>query len=765
MNQISTKGMEKQNAEMKAFNEAIEITYGSLNKFYDLTGMSADEAFAYAKELEKAGKPLGKWGELLTLANALQVENAAAVVGSNDVVTDGTGANTAYGEAMAAAAAAAEAAKEAAEEYKKELKRLRETLKDIDGDIRRNADSIEALGHLEPPYQRLFSPGLIAGDLAIIWANIETATDLGVQAIEDSLVDSLAGPNAKWKVNIESTFADMLGKGFAGEFDSFKDLWDEIWQDLAKSMTGILTGAFENWMNGVDSEGNASDQGLFSGLRDVIGGNRAASLVGGLGMVYSGYQQGGGAGMAQGAMGGAMAGASIGLNPAFMAATGGMSVVYGAVAGAIVGAAAAYFGGPDTAYSSGRVGLDSGYIMSTSGQELGEGMWAQFSQDRVIEYRKAVMAMNDVLRLFDDASLFDMIRDAPTWEFDGRGSLDHYATIFREQWLPEAMRQMFTRALGRGLGNLGMTDTGIDQLFTELQGLGTEWVPALRGFVLALKGSVDLLADMDWNTMMDESKLSSFESFFANLGDVIDAVGIQMLGLDDMTLLERADQAQTINDLMLSARQAEIQMLQQLNQLQKNITRSLASQIEGIQLGGMSAGEKTVYYTNQIQKIMATLRSGTVTDPDQLAQLIADLQRYAGGYQQSLGESFYNTSTDMAGRSFNPSEWIIGLLSEAGDLSTGLIGDMEERVREQNERLITALEDLIAALTGVTPDANGASAAALAEEKMASLNVPVEVVVNIAGDKSLFIREVRSIVHAEMRRTSAGGLGGPHGVN
>jgi hypothetical protein len=58
--QISTKGMKAQNAEMKAFNEALKITYGSIAEFSRLTGMSAEEAYNYAKGLEEAGKPLGQ---------------------------------------------------------------------------------------------------------------------------------------------------------------------------------------------------------------------------------------------------------------------------------------------------------------------------------------------------------------------------------------------------------------------------------------------------------------------------------------------------------------------------------------------------------------------------------------------------------------------------------------------------------------------------------------------------------------------------------
>jgi hypothetical protein len=326
------------------------------------------------------------------------------------------------------------------------------------------------------------------------------------------------------------------------------------------------------------------------------------------------------------------------------------------------------------------------------------------------------------------------------------------------------MRQMFETAINQGLGDLGMSDASINQLWDELgQMVGSDQIPALQQFVSSLVGITELYDDMSWDSILDASRMDSMTSFMQSLSDISDAVGTQMLGLDSMTLLERAQQAQDIEQLVLQARQAEIAMLRQLDSLQKGINQSLASQIEGIEIGGMTNDERQRYYYEQIRSIMATLRSGSVTSPEQLQMLIGDLQRYASGYQGTWGENFYTTFRNSEfGYSFNPADWIQEILGEAGGLSDTLFEGWRDEIRASNDALIDQLGVLIDALTNFEGALLGGG-----EGMNPDITIPVEVTVNIEGDKSLFVREVRSIVWAEMRRAASGtsATNNPHGVN
>lgn len=476
---------------------------------------------------------------------------------------------------------------------------------------------------------------------------------------------------------MQSTFSDLLGRGFIGELETFADLWDAIWQDLAKSMMGILGDAFEEVFSG--------DKGIGQGFSDWFAemkkpGNALGGAIGGAGMMYSGYQQGGMGGAIQGMFGGAMAGAFLG--------------PIAAAVGAAVGGIMSLFGGEDQPRVYGSLGL-GGHQVTQSDTDLSIGARAVWAQQRIEEYRGSIMAMNDVLRLFGEGDLFDLIGDAPEFAFDEAG-LAEISTIFSERWLPQAMREMFRSAINRGLGRLDVDADTRRQLWSELNQLtGANQIAGLETFISSLVNVSRLYDDMDWNAIMDESRQDSLTAFLGGMGDILDAVQTQMLGLDSMTLLERAGQAQTIEQLITQARTAEIQMLRQIDQLQESINRSISAQIEGLRTGGMSDPQLQTYYSDMIAGLMAQLRGG-LESPEAIQQIMADLQRYVGLYSGSLGDSLYAQPGWGSGTAADD---LIAILEEARGLSTDALEAMRDQIRETNDALILELQRLIDALT------------------------------------------------------------------
>lgn len=468
------------------------------------------------------------------------------------------------------------------------------------------------------------------------------------------------------------SFSDMISRGFTGELESFADIWEEIWTGLARSMTKILSDSFE----GVFKPGGGGlSRGISNFMEQV---NPSTGIIAGAGMVYSGYQQGGTGGMIQGALGGAMAGTMI-------------APGIGTIIGAVLGGVASLFGGDDTPRGTLTVTPTTGTI----GRELVN--WQErdaFTAERVEEYRASIMGMNSVLRLFESGGLFDLIDDAPTFSMEGTDA-DQLATFFRERWLPRAMQEMFIRPINEGLYSYHVDTETIAQLWSELDLFtGPNMIAALETYIGALVSTSHLWDDMDWNTILDETRMDSMTSFLTGMQEAVDAVRIQMLGLDQMTLIERAGQAQTIEQLITQARNAEIQMLRQIDQLQDGINRSIDSQIEGIRLGGMSDQDQQAYYQGQIADIMRQLRDG-VSSPEAIQQLMADLQRYTGAYQSVMGEGFYTQS----GFGGSEADWIVSILEEARGLSNEAFESMRDQIRETNDALIAELERLITALT------------------------------------------------------------------
>jgi hypothetical protein len=249
------------------------------------------------------------------------------------------------------------------------------------------------------------------------------------------------------------------------------------------------------------------------------------------------------------------------------------------------------------------------------------------------------------------------------------------------------------------------------------------------------------------------------------LNDMVDSVRMEMLGLDQMTLLERGQQASTIEQMILQARQAEIQMLRQIDALQDGINRSVDQQIEGIRTGGMSTAEARLYFQRQIQSTLGAL--GSAGSPEEVQQLMGDLQRYVGLLQGNLGDSLYNSTSPWGGETW--ADYLVGILEQGRTLSDDALQNMRDQIQDTNEALIQELRNLIDALRdfgGGTGDPN-ASTAYAKSAGTEGINIPVEVKVNIQGDKAMFVREVRSIVWAEMRRAAGAASAGnnPHGVN
>jgi len=495
---------------------------------------------------------------------------------------------------------------------------------------------------------------------------------------------------------IMNSFSELLSKGFTGELESFADLWNEIWKDLAKSMTGILGDAFQNAMKDGGTVGGVAVR-FFDNMKQQAAKNPLGSALAGAGSIMQGREQGGAGGALQGALGGAM----MGLNPALMAATGGLSVV----AGAVIGAAISFFGSKEKSPRIyGGLALDGSHRVLQSDTDLSVQARAVWAQERIAEYQKSIMAMNNVLRLFKDGDLFDLVGGAPSFRFDD-DDLDTITTIFQQKWLPDAMRSMFKSAINRGLKNF---DVGADtrkQLWKEINALtGGDRIIALESFIGSLVGVAELLDDLDWNAILDETRQNSMQSFVSGMGSMIEQTQTAMLGLDTMTLLQRAEQASTVEQLVRSARNAEIQMLRQIDSLQKGINDSIDAQIEGLHVGGLDKQGSISYYREMIQGIMGELRSGEgMSSPEQVQALMADLQRYVQAYQGAVGDDALYEAGPMGS---SRADWLMRILEEGRGISNETLDGFRDQVREINEALIAELRTMYEALTSLNVTLN-----------------------------------------------------------
>ena len=234
--------------------------------------------------------------------------------------------------------------------------------------------------------------------------------------------------------------------------------------------------------------------------------------------------------------------------------------------------------------------------------------------------------------------------------------------------------------------------------------------------------------------------MDSFQSFIAGMSEMTQAVSMQMLGIGDMSLLERAEQAQTVEALITQARQNEIAMLRQIDALQDGINRSIDQQIEGIRTGGMSAVEQRTYYLERINNVLGAL--GTAGSPEEIQMLMGDLSRYVGLAQGSLGDQLYQPMAPWGGDTW--ADYLVGVLEQGRELSNTAFDEMRDQIQQTNEALIAELELLISALTDFTGVLTGGGPA-----------IEQTINVNVTGDMAGLVRVVTSVVNGMNNNSSA----------
>ena len=417
------------------------------------------------------------------------------------------------------------------------------------------------------------------------------------------------------------------------------------------------------------------------------------TALGGLGIAGMSYgqQAGGSGGILAGIIGGAITGAM---------ATPATPWIGGIIGGVIGGAMAAMGGGDETPETSFRIGAPqgtaAGYLQTRGHQGVSSQQNYAFVREQTAAYTQAERGYRDLL------SLLGMDRDAlvglPTYDTGGftQGTIDQIRDYFRHEWLPEAMRVAFWEPLSEGFRGLGMDQTAIDSLDRELRALpGANQFDQLSMFVGNVSALLETSADMDWNAILSSARETSMGSFIGGLSNMREGIGSALAGLDSMSLLQQAELAGSINTMMLSARQAEVQMLRQIDAAQQSVNRSLDLQIESLTMGGMGPQGQVSYVNQQIQSIMSGLRSGSFDSPETLSQAMADLQRYSGMYANLAGDRLHEPNV-FGGASI--ADWLISVLEEARGLSDAGFEAMRDTVREQNEALIAEMQRLIEAI-------------------------------------------------------------------
>lgn len=443
-------------------------------------------------------------------------------------------------------------------------------------------------------------------------------------------------------------FSQEMNEGIANVFgDSFKALLEGRFEDLGDFLSDLFAGLAGSVIDKFVKdliEGFAGDKGgkggigeAFDNYTEWIRENRGMATLSGAAMVYQGQQQGGAGGVLAGALGGAQAGAAL-----FVA-----HPLIGAVIGAVVGAAVAYFGQANEESPETRISVRPGGYTSLDTRG-GQGYSADMQRQAELEiqgsYRAIFRAYLEVVRAFRMGDLIDLLPETlPTWQTGtgtaagwGEGGVESFQSWLQEVEFPEMFTDYIGEALQEGLERLGMSFSATSALFRELADmLGEDRVAALLEFVTTLRTLTDSIEELS-RPISEIVGAGIMDQYAYQMGRMGESLSSLFIGWDEMSITEQAQMAGEINNLVMQARQAEIQMLEQLYQMQEQLNAGFDSLRESLLVGGMDPGEQVAYYMGEIESAFAILNDPTAS-PEQVARAAANIQRYIQALTQVLG--------------------------------------------------------------------------------------------------------------------------------
>lgn len=508
------------------------------------------------------------------------------------------------------------------------------------------------------------------------------ATDKLDLALQDAMhaAEQMADEGPQFFDTFEGAFSDMLGKGFTGELDSFRDLWDSVWADMAKSMVGIIGDAFSGAL-----EDGGTVGGVFARFNDNLGdmgaGQRIGMGIGGAGMAMQGIQSGD---PLQGMLGGAMAGFAVG-GPV------------GAIVGGAIGLLGGLLGGGDDEpqsrlefFPSTGSGAKPGGA-SRGGQNISAEQWDLMEKEFAGLYREMFMSYRKMLMSFGDVSLFDLVGGLPSVTTDGW--IDMSAEDMME-WLgkvklPELFESQFYVAMQQGLQGLGMEASQIDALFAELDLLaGEERLVALTTFIQALKGMNDVLEGSDWENLKNQVESDVVGTFITSMGEVGDRIELLRAGWESLTLVQRAEELQEIGGLFESVLNGVIDMLRQIDQMRQSINAGWDAIRESRMLDDMTDSEKGRYFQSQIESLMRELSSATTLE--EINRINSELM----GYVQNLnGLGLQDNPLDPMGYGESMDEYLDRIINQAQEMANQRLDLIEDELQAAYEELAEAARE------------------------------------------------------------------------
>jgi len=511
---------------------------------------------------------------------------------------------------------------------------------------------------------------------------------------------------------------DTIVSVFSDQGGDIADAWEALAAQLAQTLADALTKGLSAELFGGKGLGEALFGGLFEYDEEgnIVGLKGVGKAVAGLGLAYGAY-----GGFKQGGVLGALqSGASV---YALMQLIPGVGQVASIVAAAIAALVAGVFGGGETPPTPSYVG---GWAPGTgafgTGRDFPSGAPIERFHKAVNETVRTVFSgFMDALERFGRADLFELMRLSAI-NFPAVNTRD-WQNVFQQilqDWLPGQIQNQLAPAFYEAFYGLGYSQEFVDRLFAEMGQLGAdERLRFLQDVVAGAVGLAEAISDVSFETVSALADESSWEAFGRGMGELLDQIAVIQARMEsELDLAAAGRDAARIADLVQQAGQAAQQLLRQIRELAESIHQSIAAQIEGFRLAGMTPFERVQYLRSRIAELMGQL--GAAESPEAVQFLVQQIQQLASLLWQAAQQAGYSINEAVpwltpGGERQSWLDWLTSLLEDVDRTAGDVLGGFEDEIRDWLDQFQEAGEtarDAFAAL--------GESAAASGEELSAA---------------------------------------------
>lgn len=307
----------------------------------------------------------------------------------------------------------------------------------------------------------------------------------------------------------------------------------------------------------------------------------------------------------------------------------------------------------DTDFSSptqviGRTpGIHDISVVDQINQGTGAYLFAYNSELQDATARELVESVNEVVRATFSSSL-DLIESFGLTDlmsgislssfnlgmFEDGGDWQLFVDDMLTNVVPSGVLGQLRDAFVAGFESLGFDQRSIEQLFDEASSYSAE---DRLGFFQSIVNGANAINDAIglFTEEYDMGSLDMLRGSFVDLFNQVDMIQARMY--QEMDSAKIAEDAERIASLVVAARQSEIQMLLQIDQLQKQINQTIDQSIESLRLGGMSDAEQLKYFIDDLLLSLSTF--GSLTNPEDIAEAASGIHDRIMDMSEMLGDN------------------------------------------------------------------------------------------------------------------------------